>query len=113
MLDILAELLTRRHYIFQRIDGNTTGDSRVLALDHFNAVGSPDFCFLISTRAGGLGIDLSTADMVILFDPDWNPQADLQAQARAHRIGQKKSGECLSVCDGRQHRRGYCRAREK
>lgn len=59
------------------------------ALDHFNAEGSQDFCFLLSTRAGGLGINLATADTVIIFDSDWNPQNDLQAQARAHRIGQK------------------------
>jgi chromodomain-helicase-DNA-binding protein 1 len=48
-----------------------------------------DFCFLLSTRAGGLGVNLATADTVVIFDSDWNPQNDLQAQARAHRIGQK------------------------
>lgn len=60
------------------------------AIDHFNAEGSSDFCFLLSTRAGGLGVNLATADTVVIFDSDWNPQNDIQAQARAHRIGQKK-----------------------
>ena len=59
-------------------------------MDAFNAPNSPKFCFLLSTRAGGLGINLATADIVILYDSDWNPQADLQAEDRAHRIGQKK-----------------------
>jgi SWI/SNF-related matrix-associated actin-dependent regulator of chromatin subfamily A member 5 len=52
--------------------------------------GSEKFCFLLSTRAGGLGINLQTADTVILYDSDWNPQVDLQAMDRAHRIGQTK-----------------------
>ncbi|XP_049815552.1 chromodomain-helicase-DNA-binding protein 1 [Schistocerca nitens] len=89
MLDILGEYLQLRHFPFQRLDGSIKGELRKQALDHFNADGSQDFCFLLSTRAGGLGINLATADTVIIFDSDWNPQNDLQAQARAHRIGQK------------------------
>lgn len=89
MLDILGEYLQVRHFPFQRLDGGIKGELRKQALDHFNAEGSQDFCFLLSTRAGGLGINLATADTVIIFDSDWNPQNDLQAQARAHRIGQK------------------------
>nr|XP_048723782.1 chromodomain-helicase-DNA-binding protein 2 isoform X6 [Caretta caretta] len=90
MLDILAEYLAIKHYPFQRLDGSIKGEIRKQALDHFNAEGSEDFCFLLSTRAGGLGINLASADTVVIFDSDWNPQNDLQAQARAHRIGQKK-----------------------
>lgn len=89
MLDILSEYLQKRNFPFQRLDGSIKGEMRKQALDHFNAEGSQDFCFLLSTRAGGLGINLATADTVIIFDSDWNPQNDLQAQARAHRIGQK------------------------
>ena len=75
---------------FQRLDGSIRGELRKDAIDHFNAEGSQDFCFLLSTRAGGLGVNLATADTVVIFDSDWNPQNDLQAQARAHRIGQTK-----------------------
>ncbi|KAK3704274.1 ATP-dependent DNA helicase Hrp3 [Vermiconidia calcicola] len=90
MLDILGDYLQLRGYQFQRLDGTIAAGPRRMAIDHFNAQDSQDFCFLLSTRAGGLGINLMTADTVILFDSDWNPQADLQAMARAHRIGQKK-----------------------
>ena len=89
MLDILGDYLQLRGHQFQRLDGTISAGTRRLAIDHFNAPDSQDFCFLLSTRAGGLGINLMTADTVILFDSDWNPQADLQAMARAHRIGQK------------------------
>ena len=90
MLDILGDYLHLRNYQFQRLDGTIAAGPRRMAIDHFNAPDSNDFCFLLSTRAGGLGINLMTADTVILFDSDWNPQADLQAMARAHRIGQQK-----------------------
>ncbi|CEF66390.1 Chromodomain-helicase-DNA-binding protein 1 [Strongyloides ratti] len=90
MLDILQEYLKLRRFQCQRLDGSMRSDLRKQALDHFNAPGSTDFCFLLSTRAGGLGINLATANTVIIFDSDWNPQNDLQAMCRAHRIGQKK-----------------------
>ena len=89
MLDILGDYLHLRNHQFQRLDGTISASTRRHAIDHFNAPNSKDFCFILSTRAGGLGINLMTADTVILFDSDWNPQADLQAMARAHRIGQK------------------------
>lgn len=89
MLDILADYLTIKGYQYQRLDGTVPSYTRKTLIDHYNAPGSQDFVFLLSTRAGGLGINLMTADTVILFDSDWNPQADLQAMARAHRIGQK------------------------
>merc|ERR1712128_319277 len=89
MLDVLSEYLEIRRFPFQRLDGGIKGELRKNAIEYFNAEGSQDFCFLLSTRAGGLGINLATADTVIIFDSDWNPQNDLQAQARAHRIGQK------------------------
>lgn len=65
-----------------------------MRIDRFNAANSSRFCFLLSTRAGGLGINLATADTVIIYDSDWNPHADLQAMARAHRLGQKNKVRC-------------------
>ncbi|CAH1756889.1 1847_t:CDS:10 [Entrophospora sp. SA101] len=73
-----------------RIDGQTQTEDRIDSIDEFNAPGSDKFIFLLTTRAGGLGINLTAADIVIIFDSDWNPQVDLQAQDRAHRIGQTK-----------------------
>ena len=89
MLDLLAEYLRLRGFLYQRLDGGMRSQERQYAMDHFNAEGSLDFCFLLSTKAGGLGINLATADTVVIFDSDWNPQNDLQAEARAHRIGQR------------------------
>ena len=89
MLDIISDYLSLRGYVHQRLDGTVSSDTRKRAIDHFNAPNSPDFCFILSTRAGGLGINLETADTVIIFDSDWNPQNDLQAMSRAHRLNSK------------------------
>lgn len=90
MLDILEDYCMFRSYQYCRIDGQTDHADRVQAIDDYNAPNLPKFVFLLTTRAGGLGINLTTADIVVLFDSDWNPQADLQAMDRAHRIGQTK-----------------------
>jgi SWI/SNF-related matrix-associated actin-dependent regulator of chromatin subfamily A member 5 len=90
MIDILEDYCISKRYKYCRIDGNTTYEEREDRIAEFNREGSETFIFILSTRAGGLGINLQTADTVILYDSDWNPQADLQAQDRAHRIGQKK-----------------------
>ena len=73
-----------------RIDGGTAHEDRIVAIDEYNKPGSEKFIFLLTTRAGGLGINLTTADVVVLYDSDWNPQADLQAMDRAHRLGQTR-----------------------
>ena len=90
VLDILEDYAVMRGYKYCRIDGSTAHEDRINAIDEYNKPGSEKFLFLLTTRAGGLGINLNTADIVILYDSDWNPQADLQAMDRAHRIGQTK-----------------------
>jgi len=90
MLDILEDYCAMREYKYCRIDGNTSYEDREDRIEDYNSPGSDKFIFLLSTRAGGLGINLQTADTVIIYDSDWNPQADLQAQDRCHRIGQTK-----------------------
>ena len=93
VLDILEDYCQYRadeNFHYCRIDGSTSGGDRQDAIDAFNRPNSDRFIFLLSTRAGGLGINLQTADIVVIFDSDWNPQADLQAMDRAHRIGQRK-----------------------
>ncbi|PWW73132.1 hypothetical protein C7212DRAFT_300352 [Tuber magnatum] len=90
MLDIIEEwAVTLRHWPICRIDGGMKQEDRREQIRRFNKDEGWNI-FLLSTRAGGLGINLTSADTVILFDSDWNPQQDLQAQDRAHRIGQKK-----------------------
>lgn len=90
VLDILEDYSVMRGYPYCRIDGSTAHEDRIAAIDDYNKEGSEKYLFLLTTRAGGLGINLTSADIVILFDSDWNPQADLQAMDRAHRIGQTK-----------------------
>jgi SWI/SNF-related matrix-associated actin-dependent regulator of chromatin subfamily A member 5 len=78
MIDILEDYCQYRGYKYCRIDGNTSSDDRESQIDEYNAENSEKFIFLLSTRAGGLGINLYTADVVVLYDSDWNPQMDLQ-----------------------------------
>lgn len=89
MLDIIEEYLIMKNYKYERLDGGYKLEERRKGIDSFNNDPSVTI-FLVSTRAGGLGLNLIAADTVIFFDRDWNPQADLQAQARCHRIGQTK-----------------------
>ena len=91
MLDILEDYLIRRKYPFERIDGRIRGNLRQAAIDRYCRPDSDRFVFLLCTKAGGLGINLVAADTCIIYDSDWNPQNDLQAQARCHRIGQTKN----------------------
>ncbi|XP_012515132.1 PREDICTED: lymphoid-specific helicase isoform X7 [Propithecus coquereli] len=89
MLDILMDYCHHRNFNFSRLDGSMSYSEREKNMHNFNT--DPDvFIFLVSTRAGGLGINLTAADTVIIYDSDWNPQSDLQAQDRCHRIGQTK-----------------------
>ncbi|KTG37586.1 hypothetical protein cypCar_00030283 [Cyprinus carpio] len=90
MLDILEDYCMWRNYNYCRLDGQTPHEERQISINAFNEPNSSKFLFMLSTRAGGLGINLATADVVIIYDSDWNPQVDLQAMDRAHRIGQKK-----------------------
>ena len=89
-LDIIEDFLIQSQYKYERIDGRIRGNERQMAIDRFSKKDSDRFVFLLCTRAGGLGINLTAADTVIIYDSDWNPQNDLQAQARCHRIGQSK-----------------------
>ncbi|CAN0131795.1 unnamed protein product, partial [Ascophyllum nodosum] len=90
MLDMIQEFLALRGHRHERLDGRTTGNERQKSIDRFNREPN-SFVFLLSTRAGGVGINLTAADTCIIYDSDWNPQNDVQAMARCHRIGQTKS----------------------
>ncbi|KAK6252921.1 hypothetical protein QUC31_014641 [Theobroma cacao] len=89
MLDILEKFLIRKGYCFSRLDGSTPTNMRQSLVDEFNSSPSKQV-FLISTRAGGLGLNLVGANRVVIFDPNWNPAQDLQAQDRSFRFGQRR-----------------------
>ncbi|EEP75725.1 hypothetical protein UREG_00572 [Uncinocarpus reesii 1704] len=89
-LDIIEDFLDGLGLLHLRLDGSLSSLQRQKRIDQFNAPNSPYFTFLLSTRAGGVGINLATADTVIIMDPDFNPHQDIQALSRAHRIGQQR-----------------------
>ncbi|XP_026015068.1 chromodomain-helicase-DNA-binding protein 1-like [Astatotilapia calliptera] len=88
MLDILQDYMEYRGYSYERLDGSVRGEERNLAVKNFSS--KDVFVFLLSTKAGGVGMNLTAADTVIFVDSDFNPQNDLQAAARSHRIGQNR-----------------------
>eukprot|EP01117_Protostelium_nocturnum_P000340 TRINITY_DN103_c0_g4_i4.p1 TRINITY_DN103_c0_g4~~TRINITY_DN103_c0_g4_i4.p1 ORF type:complete len:1548 (-),score=441.14 TRINITY_DN103_c0_g4_i4:36-4301(-) len=90
IMNIMEDYFAMKGWTHLRLDGNTKSEDRSEMMKLWNMPESPYWLFILSTKAGGLGLNLQTADTVIIFDTDWNPQADLQAQDRAHRIGQKK-----------------------
>ena len=91
-------LLHLSSFNHRRLDGSTAHEERQKSIDEFNAPNSDVFIFMLSTRAGGLGINLATANIVILYDSDWNPQADLQ-------VNDIRESLCLDASEGR---RCYC-----
>ena len=97
MLDIIEDFLGGLGMLFQRLDGSISSMEKQKRIDQFNSPESEMFAFLLSTRAGGIGINLATADTVIILDPDFNPHQDIQALSRAHRIGQKKKVLCFQL----------------
>jgi len=97
MLSIIEDFLDGLEMPYQRLDGTMGSLEKQKRIDQFNAPESPLFAFLLSTRAGGVGINLATADTVIILDPDFNPHQDIQALSRAHRIGQKKKVLCFQL----------------
>ncbi|TKA69138.1 hypothetical protein B0A49_06317 [Cryomyces minteri] len=97
MLSIMEDFLDGLEMRYQRLDGTMGSMQKQKRIDEFNAPDSPLFAFLLSTRAGGVGINLATADSVIILDPDFNPHQDIQALSRAHRIGQKNKVLCFQL----------------
>merc|ERR1719499_2778362 len=113
-MDILSEYLDYREEKYFRLDGSTKGSEREELLVKFNREGAEENIFMLSTRAGGLGVNLQSADTVVILTSDWNPQADLQAMARAHRIGQKREVKVIRLVSGESvDERIYQRSRNK
>ena len=113
-MDIMEDFLKMMGWKYLRLDGGTKTEERAGHVQLFNAKDSEIMVFILSTRAGGLGLNLQTADTVIIFDSDWNPHADLQAQDRAHRIGQTKSVRILRfITEKSVEEAMYARARYK
>ncbi|XP_037347847.2 probable global transcription activator SNF2L2 isoform X3 [Talpa occidentalis] len=98
LMTIMEDYFAFRNFLYLRLDGTTKSEDRAALLKKFNEPGSQYFIFLLSTRAGGLGLNLQAADTVVIFDSDWNPHQDLQAQDRAHRIGQQNEVRVLRLC---------------
>ncbi|CAL8273596.1 unnamed protein product [Gadus morhua 'NCC'] len=98
LMTIMEDYFAYRSFKYLRLDGTTKADDRGMLLKSFNDPDSQYFIFLLSTRAGGLGLNLQSADTVVIFDSDWNPHQDLQAQDRAHRIGQTNEVRVLRLC---------------
>ncbi|KAG2142624.1 SNF2 family N-terminal domain-containing protein [Suillus cothurnatus] len=114
VMDIMEDFLKMMGWKYLRLDGGTKTEERALHVQQFNAKDSEIKVFILSTRAGGLGLNLQTADTVIIFDSDWNPHADLQAQDRAHRIGQTKAVRILRfITEKSVEEAMYARARYK
>ncbi|EPY51290.1 SWI/SNF chromatin-remodeling complex subunit snf22 [Schizosaccharomyces cryophilus OY26] len=97
IMTIMEDYLRYRNWKYLRLDGSTKSEDRSSLLSQFNDPSSDVYVFMLSTRAGGLGLNLQAADTVIIFDTDWNPHQDLQAQDRAHRIGQTKEVRILRL----------------
>ena len=97
MLDLVEDFLDGLALSYHRLDGSVSSLQKQKRIDEFNAPNSEIFAFLLSTRAGGVGINLATADTVVILDPDFNPHQDIQALSRAHRIGQKKKVLCYQL----------------
>ncbi|KAL2087284.1 hypothetical protein ACEWY4_018343 [Coilia grayii] len=98
LMNIMEDYFAYRNFKYLRLDGTTKAEDRGMLLKTFNDAASEYFVFLLSTRAGGLGLNLQSADTVVIFDSDWNPHQDLQAQDRAHRIGQQNEVRVLRLC---------------